>query len=90
MLMDLELYFSPSIVRVIKLRRMRRAGNVAHVWWEGRGVYRVLVGKSEGKKPLGRNSRRWGDNIKMALQEVGCGVCTGPSWLRIGTGGGNL
>ena len=52
---------------------------------EGRGVHRVLVGKPEGKRPLGRPRRRWEDNIKMDLQEVG-GVETGWSWLRIGTG----
>ena len=52
---------------------------------EGRGVYRVLVGKPEGKRPLGRPRRRWEDNIKMDLQEVG--VWTGLCWLRIGTGG---
>ena len=49
---------------------------------EGRGVHRVLVGKPEGKRPLGKPRRRWEDNIKMDLQEVG----TGWSWLRIGTG----
>jgi len=57
---------------------------------KGRGVYRVLVGKPEGKRPLGRPRRRWEDNIKMDHQEVGCGVWTGSSWLRIGTGGGHL
>jgi hypothetical protein len=57
---------------------------------EGRGVYRVLVGKPEGKRPLGRPRRRWEDNIKMYLQEVGCGIWTGLSWLRIETGGGHL
>jgi len=52
----------------------------------------LLVGKPEGKRPLGRPRRRWEDNIKMDLQEVGCGegVWTGSSWLRIGTGGGHL
>ena len=56
-----------------------------------RGVYRVLVGKPEGKTPLGRPRRRWEDNIKMNLQEVGCGGSwTLSSWLRIGTGGGHL
>ena len=64
-----DLYSSPSIVRVIKSRRMRWAGNIACM----RGVYRVLVGKTEGKRPLGRPKRRWEDNIKMDLQEVGCG-----------------
>ena len=57
---------------------------------ERRGVYRVLVGKPEGKRPLGRPRHRWEDNIKMDLQEVGGGVWTGWSWLRIGTGGGHL
>ena len=57
---------------------------------EGRGVYRVLVGKPEGKIPLGRPSRRWEDNIRMDLQEVRCGGWTGLSCLRIGTGGGHL
>jgi len=56
---------------------------------ERRGVYRVLVGKPEGKKLLGRPRRRWEDNMKMDLQEMGCG---GMGWigLRIGTGGGHL
>ena len=53
-------------------------------------MYRVLVGKPEGKRPLGRPMRRWEDNIKMDLQEMGCGVWTGSSWLRIGTGVGHL
>ena len=56
----------------IKLRRMRWAGHVAHMG-EERGVYKVLVGKPEGKRPLGRPRRRWMDNIRMGLQEVGCG-----------------
>ena len=56
---------------------------------EGRGVHKVWVGKPEGKRPLGRPRRRWEDNIKMDLQEVGRVVGTGWSWLRIGTGGGN-
>jgi hypothetical protein len=66
------LYSVSSIVRVIKSRRMRWAGHVARLE-EGRGVYRVLVGKPEGKRPLGRPRRRWEDNIRMDLQEVGCG-----------------
>ena len=57
---------------------------------EGRGVHRVLVGKPEGKRPLGRPRRRWEDNIKMDLQEMGGVMETGWSWLRIGTGGGHL
>jgi hypothetical protein len=55
-----------------------------------RGVYRVLVGKPEGKKQLGRPRRIWEDNIKMDIQEVGCGVWIGSCWLRIGTGSENL
>ena len=58
-------------MRVIKSRRMRWAGHVARMG-EERGVYRVLVGKLEGKRPLGRPRRRWVDNIRMDLQEVGC------------------
>jgi len=67
-----DLYSSPNIVRVIKSRRMRWAGHVARMG-EERGVYMVLVGKPEGKRPLGRLRRRWMDNIRMDLQEVGCG-----------------
>ena len=68
---------------------MRWAGHVARMG-EGRGVHRVLVGKPEGKRPMGRPRRRWEDNIKMDLQEVGGVVGTGWSWLRIGTVGGHL
>jgi hypothetical protein len=68
---------------------MRWAGHVARMG-EDRGVHWVLVGKPEGKRPLGRPRRRWEDNIKMDLQEVGRGVGTGWSWLRIGAGGGHL
>jgi len=60
------------------------------MYWERRDVYRVLMGKPEGKRQLGRSRCRWEDNIKMDLQEVGCGVWTGSSWLRIGTVGGLL
>jgi len=66
-----DLYCSPNIVRVIKSRRMGWAGHVARMG-EERGVYRVLVGKPEGRRPLGRPRRRWADNIRMDLQEVGC------------------
>jgi len=65
-------YCSPNIVLVIKSRRMRWAGNVARMG-EERCVYRVLVGKLEGRRPLGRPRRRWVDNIRMDVQEVGCG-----------------
>ena len=67
-----DLYSSPNIVRVIKWRRMRWAGHVARMG-EERGVYRLLVGKPEGRRPLGRPRRRWVVNIRMDLQEVGCG-----------------
>ena len=66
------LYSSPNIVRVIKSRRMRWAGHVARIG-EERGTYRVLVRKPQGKRLLGKPRRRWGDNIRMDLQEVGCG-----------------
>ena len=72
-----DLYCSPNIVRVIKSIRMRWVGHVARMG-EGRGVYRIMVGKPEGKRPLGRPWRRWEDNIKMDLQEVGCG---GTDWI---------
>ena len=67
-----DLYSSPNIVRVIKWRRMRWAGYVARMG-EEREEYRVLVGKPEGTRPLGRPRRRWEDDIRMDLQEVGCG-----------------
>jgi hypothetical protein len=74
-----HLYSLPSIVRVVKSRRIRWAGHVARMG-EGRGVYRVLVGKPEGKRPLGRPRCRWEDNIKTDLQEVvgGCG-----DWMEL-------
>jgi len=83
-----ELYSLPNIVRVVKSRRMRWAGHVTRMG-EERDVHRVLVGKLEGKRPLGRPRCRWEDNITMDLWEVG-GVETGWIWLRIGTGGGHL
>jgi len=67
-----DLYSSPNIVRVIKWRRMRWAGHVARTG-EERGVYRVLVGKPEGRRPLGRPRYRWVDTIRTDLQEVACG-----------------
>jgi hypothetical protein len=66
----LSLYSSPNIVRVIKSRRMRWAGHVTCIG-EGRGVYRVLVGRPEGKRLLGRHRYRWEDNIKLDLREIG-------------------
>ena len=85
----MDQWHGPYLLSVFLPLIMRWAGHVARMG-EGRGVYRILVGKPEGKIPLGRPRRRWEDNIKMDLQEVGCGVWTGSSWLRIGTGGGDL
>jgi hypothetical protein len=65
-----SLYSSPNIVRVVKSRRMRWAGHVARMG-EGGDVFRVLVGRPEGKRPLGRPRRRWEDNIKMDVRETG-------------------
>ena len=83
------MYCSPNIVRVIKWRRMRGAGHVARVGVE-RGVYRVLVGKPEGKRPLGRPRRRWVDNIRMVSRRWDVGIWTGLGWPRVETGGGRL
>ena len=77
-----DLYSSPNIVRVIKLRRMRWAGHVARME-EGRCVHKVLVGKPGGKRPLGRPRRRWEDNIKMDLEEVGRGY---GHWMELAQG----
>jgi len=74
-----DLYCSPNIFRVIKSRRMRWPGHVARIG-DSRGVYRVLVGKAEGNGPLGRPRSRREDNIKMDLQEVGCG---GSNWMEL-------
>jgi len=74
-----DLYCSPNIVRVIKSRRRSWTGHVARMG-EERGVYRVLVGKPEGRSPLGRPRRRWVDNIRVDLQEVGCGYM---DWIRL-------
>jgi hypothetical protein len=74
-----NLYSSPNIVRVIKSRRMRCAGHVACMG-EGRGVYKVLVGRPEGKRPLGRPRHRWKDNIKMDLREIGI---NGANWIQL-------
>ena len=74
-----DLYSLPNIVWVVKSRRMRWAGHVARMG-EGRGMHRVLVEKPEGKRTLGRPRRRWEDNIKMDLQEVG-GDCG--DWMEL-------
>jgi hypothetical protein len=74
-----SLYSSPNIVRVIKSRRMKWAGHVARMG-EGRGVYRDLVGRPEGKRPLGRPKHRWEDNIKMDLREIGI---DGANWIQL-------
>ena len=71
--------FSPNIVWVIKSRRMRWVEHVARVG-EGTDLYKVLVGKPEGKRPLGRPRLRWEDNIKMDLQEVGYGDI---DWIKL-------
>ena len=84
-----ELYSSPNIVRVIKSRRLKWAGHVARME-EGRGVHEVLVGKPDGKRPLGRPRRRWQDTIKILFRKLEGVVGTGWGWLRIGTGGGRL
>jgi hypothetical protein len=65
-----DLYSTPNIIRQIKSRRMRWAGHVACMG-DGRKVYKVLVGKSEGKRPLERSRRRW-DGMRMSLREIGC------------------
>jgi len=74
-----DLYSLSSIARVIKSRRMRWARHVARIG-EGRCLYRILVGKPEGKRLLGRPRRRWEDNIKMDLREVGC---EGMDWIEL-------
>jgi hypothetical protein len=76
---ELNDLYSTNIVPVIKSRRMRWAGHVARMG-ERRGVYSVLVGKPEGKRPLGRPRRRWVDNIQIGFQEVGCG---GMGWIEL-------
>jgi hypothetical protein len=77
-----KLYSSPSIIRIIKSRRMRWAGHVARKR-EKRNVYGLLVGKPEGKRPLGRPRRRWIDNINMGLLEIGLGVV---DWIGLAEG----
>ena len=74
-----DLYSLPNIARMVKSRRTRWAGHVARMG-EGRGVHRVLIGKPEGKRPMGRPRRRWEDNIKMDLQKVGGGC---GDWMEL-------
>jgi hypothetical protein len=83
------LYSSPSIIRVIKARRMRWAGHVARMG-EVRGAYIILVGWPEGRRPLGTPRRRWKDNINWILGKWGLGMWIGLIWLRVGTSGGVL
>jgi len=73
------MYSSPNFVRMIKSKRMRCVGHVAHVG-EGRGVYRVLVGKPEGERPLGIPWHSWEDNSNLDLMEVGLG---GMDWIDL-------
>jgi hypothetical protein len=82
-------FSSPSIIRMIKPRRMRWAGHVTRMGAK-RNAYRILVGKPEGKRPLGRPRRSCMDNIKIDLREIGWDNMDGLIWLRIGTGGGLL
>ena len=84
-----DLYTSPKIVRVIKLRRMKWPGHVTCMG-KRRGVCRILVGKPEGKGPLERLRCRLEDNNKTDLQEMGFGVWIESSWHKTGTGGGHL
>jgi hypothetical protein len=74
-----SLYSSPNIVRMIKSRRMRWSEHVARMG-EGKDVYRVLVGRSEGKRPLGRSRHRWEDNIKLDFRELGI---DGANWIHL-------
>jgi hypothetical protein len=74
-------YASLNIVQVMKSRRMRWGGHVARIGVR-RGVYRVLVGKPEGKRPLGRPRRRWEDNIRIDVQEVGLGYEDWIGWAQ--------
>jgi hypothetical protein len=74
-----KLHSSPNIIRQIKSRRMMWAGHVARMG-EGRNVYKVFIGKPEGKRPLGRPRHRWEDGIRMDLREIGLG---GVDWIRL-------
>jgi hypothetical protein len=74
-----DLYSSSSVIRIIKSSRMRWESHVARMW-KKRIAYRSLVGKAEAKRPLGRPSRGWVDNIKMDLLDIGWG---GMDWIRL-------
>jgi hypothetical protein len=81
-----ELYTSPSVLRMIKLRRVRWTVHAAGMGIN-RNVYRLFIRKPEGRRPLGRPRRRWVDNIRMDLGNIGLSLWTGLIWLRIGTYG---
>jgi hypothetical protein len=78
-----NLYSSPNIIRMIKSRRMRWAGHAGQMW-ETRNAYRILVEKPERKRPLGRPRRKWLDNIKMDLREIGL---DGMDWIELAQDG---
>jgi hypothetical protein len=84
---DLHNFYSSPDIRQIKSRKMRWAGHVAHMG-EGRNVYKVLLGRPKGKRPLGRLRRRWEDGTRMDLREIGQGVWNGFTRLRTETSGG--
>jgi hypothetical protein len=83
------LYSLPKYRPGDKIEKNEMTG-ACSTYGEGRCVYRVLVGKPEGKRPLGRPRLRWEDNVRMDLQEVDVGLGNGLGWLRIGIVGGRL
>jgi hypothetical protein len=76
-------------ILILVQKILRLVGHVARIW-EKRNAYKIMVGKQEGRRPLGRPRRRWVDNIKMDLKEIDGMEWIGLIWLRIGTGGGLL
>jgi hypothetical protein len=84
-----SLYSSSDIIRMVKSRRMRWAGHAVHMG-QMKNAYKIMVGKSKGKRPLKRPRCRWEDNIKMNIKEIGLRAWIGFMWLRIGTGSGFL